>query len=382
MNSSKKVVLDILKVADIRINGKNKGDIIIKNQNFYKRVVNGGTLALGESYMDGWWECEDLDIFFYKLQNRKIMEKFLDDKKIISLVSFGNLKYLFHYGKSLLLNQQNTKSSSKSIRKHYDIGNDLYSLMLDETMTYSCAYWEGAKSLKEAQEAKFDLICKKLQLKKGMSVLDIGCGFGSFAKFASKNYGVKVLGITLSKEQYEYGIKNCKELDVKIQLKDYRLLTQKFDRIVSIGMFEHVGSKNYREYMEVVNRCLKDGGLTLLHTIGRNSSSRIVEPWISKYIFSNGQLPSMRQISLAMENIFIFEDVHSFGWNYDKTLMQWHKNFEKNWSKLKSRYDQRFYRMWRYYLLMCAGSFRGRNIQLWQIVMSKKGDILKYKSIR
>jgi cyclopropane-fatty-acyl-phospholipid synthase len=254
--------------------------------------------------------------------------------------------------------------------------------MLDKGMNYSCGYWNKAETLDKAQEAKLDLICRKTALKPGMKVLDIGCGWGGFAKYAAEKYDVRVLGITVSREQVEFARKFCKGLPVEIELQDYRKLTEEFDRIISIGMFEHVGSRNYRTYMKVVHRCLTSDGLFLLHTIAGNSSVSSTDPWINKYVFPNSILPSAKRITSAAEGVFVLEDWHSFGQHYDKTLMTWYGNFTKNWDKIKDTYDQRFYRMWTYYLLSCAGSFRSRRNQLWQIVFSKKGIQGGYQSIR
>ena len=227
-----------------------------------------------------------------------------------------------------------------------------------------------------------DLICRKMGFKSGMKILDIGGGWGGFAKYAAEKYNVKVLGITVSREQVEFARKFCNGLPVEIKLQDYRELKNIFDRIVSIGMFEHVGIRNYRTYMKVVHRCLALDGLFLLHTIAGNSSVNTTDPWINKYIFPNSMLPSAKQITSTAEGLFVLEDWHSFGTDYDKTLMAWHKNFEKNWDKFKSCYSGRFYRMWRYWLLSAAGSFRSRICQLWQIVFSKGGIPSGYKSIR
>jgi cyclopropane-fatty-acyl-phospholipid synthase len=215
-----------------------------------------------------------------------------------------------------------------------------------------------------------------------MKVLDIGCGWGSFAKFAAERYGVSVVGVTVSKEQVALAQELCAGLPVEIILQDYREIKGQFDAIVSLGMFEHVGDKNYRVYFDVARRCLKDGGLFLLHTIGKSVSSRVTDAWIDKYIFPNGVLPSVKQIVSAIEGIFVMEDWHNFGPDYDKTLMVWHQNFEAHWPELKKNYSERFYRMWRYYLLACAGAFRSRSIQLWQIVLSKDGVKGGYISIR
>ena len=240
----------------------------------------------------------------------------------------------------------------------------------------------NAKNLNEAQEAKLDLICRKQKLGTGMSVLDIGCGWGSFAKYAAEKFHVSVVGITISKEQIKMSRELCKGHDIEIKLMDYRDLNEKYDRIVSIGMFEHVGYKNYRRFFKVVNRCLKNDGLFLLHTIGRKKTMTYTDPWIDKYIFPHSNLPSPSQITKAYEGIFKLEDWHNFGMDYDKTIMVWHKNFNKNWDKIKADYNDRFRRMWNYYLLTSAGSFRARKNQLWQIVFSKTESPSDYESIR
>ena len=281
-----------------------------------------------------------------------------------------------------LFNLQAIKRAFQVGEKHYDTGNDLFTLMLGKTMAYSCGYWRDAKNLDQAQEAKFDLICRKLNLQKGQKVLDIGCGWGSFAYHAAKNYGVNVVGISVSKEQIKFAKQLCKGLPVEFRLQDYRELNEKFDHIISIGMFEHVGVKNYREFLKISKNCLKKDGLFLLHTIGSLKSGNRMEPWLDKYIFPNSMLPSLKQITSSAEGLFVIEDVHNFGPDYDKTLMEWHKNFNKNWPKLKNKYGEKFYRMWNYYLLSCAATFRARKSQLWQIVLSPEGVPGGYKSVR
>ena len=254
--------------------------------------------------------------------------------------------------------------------------------MLDKRLTYTCGYWKNAKDLNEAQEAKLDLVCRKIGLKRGQSVLDIGSGWGSFIGYAAEKYGASAVGLTVSKEQKELANELYDNLPVEIRLQDYRDINEKFDHVVSLGMFEHVGYKNYRTYMEVVHGVLKSDGIFLLHTIGGNKSVFSSDPWFHKHIFPNSMLPSIKQIGQSIEGLFVMEDWHNFSADYDKTLMAWHKNFEDNWDKIKSNYDDRFYRMWRYYLLSFAGSFRARKNQLWQIVLSKKGIAGGYKSIR
>jgi len=367
----KEILESLLKEASIRINGNNPYDIQVHDQRFYKRVLSQGSLGLGESYMDGWWDCKKLDQFFYRILYSGIESS-----------AKRNLGFLFEVFLARIFNMQSKRMAFQIGEQHYNLGNELFKNMLDKRMVYSCGYWKDAYTLDQAQEAKLDLICQKLRLEPGMKILDIGCGWASFAKYAVERYKVKVVGITVSKEQAELGKRLSKGLPVEIRLQDYRDLNDKFDHIVSIGMIEHVGSKNYKTYMKLVHRCLKDTGLFLLHTIGRNESEPPTDPWMNKYIFPNGMLPSIKQIGDSIKNLFIMEDWHNFSTDYDKTLMEWHKNFEKNWSKIYSNYDQRFYRMWKYYLLSCAGVFRARKIQLWQIVLSKKGVLGGYKSIR
>ena len=369
--NSKKRVEKILSFAGININGNNPWDIRVHNEKFYQRVLTQGSFGLGESYMDEWWDCEKLDELFYRILSSGIESKVKE-----------NLVFLLEILLVRIFNMQSRKRAFRIGEKHYDLGNELFRNMLDKRMVYSCAYWKNAYTLDEAQEAKLDLICQKLELQPGMKILDIGCGWASFAKYAAEKYKVKVVGITVSKEQVEFGRRLCKGLPVEIRLQDYRDVNDKFDHIVSVGMIEHVGCKNYKTYMKVAHRCLKDTGLFLLHTIGKNRSRDSIGPWMNKYIFPDGTLPSIKQIGDSIENLFVMEDWHNFSADYDKTLMEWYKNFEKNWDRIKSNYDERFHRMWKYYLLICAGSFRARKNQLWQIVLSKKGVLGGYKSIR
>ncbi len=287
-----------------------------------------------------------------------------------------------HYIKAQLFNYQTKSKSLIVARKHYDAGNDLYTRMLGESMAYTCGYWKNAKTLDEAQDAKFELICKKIGLKPGMSVLDIGCGFGGFLKYAAEHYKITGVGINISKEQVKFARESTKDLPLEFQLIDYREAKGKFDRVVSIGITEHIGHKNYRDFMELIHDRLNDDGLSLLHTIGSNKSVSATDRWTNKYIFPNGHLPSIKQLSRAMEGLFVMEDWHNFGADYDKTLMAWHKNFSAHWNEIKNKYDDRFYRMWTYYLLSCAGAFRARRLELWQVVLSKKGVLGGYRSVR
>jgi len=354
-------VENLLSQADVEINGHRPWDIRIHNDNFYQTVLRYGSLGLGESYMDGWWDAPRLDELICRILKANLQNR------------VHSLQDVMYYVQALLTNQQNPRRSYKVGKEHYDIGNDLYEHMLDRHMIYSCGFWKNARTIDEAQEDKMDMVCRKLELEPGMRVLDIGCGWGGMARFAAENYGVKVLGITISKEQMALAEERCAGLPIEIRLQDYRSLDDVFDRVLSLGMFEHVGYKNYQTFMEKVSSFLKDDGLFLLHTIGSNTSQKTCDSWIQKYIFPNSMLPSAKQITEAIEGIFVLEDWHNFGSDYDKTLMHWFENFKGSWHILKKNYDERFFRMWKYYLLSCAGSFRARYNQLWQIVLSPKG---------
>lgn len=354
---------ELLAQADVELDGEAPWDPQVHDDRMFRRVFAEGNLGLGESYMEGWWDCEALDEFVYRVQKADLHGEVR-----------GNLALWTSVAKAKVVNLQSGDRAWEVGEQHYDLGNDLYGAMLDERMNYSCAYWRDADTLDEAQEAKLDLVCRKLKLEPGMRVLDIGCGWGSFAEWAAENYDAEVVGLTVSEEQARSARRRCKGLDVDVRLRDYRELDEpagSFDRVVSIGMFEHVGRKNYRTFMEVAHEMLREGGLQMLHTIGTPVSRDTADPWITKYIFPNSMLPSLTQIGEAAEGLFVVEDVHNFGQDYDPTLMAWYQNVEDAWDELGDDYDETFRRMWRYYLLSCAGSFRARAIQLWQVVLAK-----------
>lgn len=363
-------VEEILSQANIRVGGGRPWDIRVHNDRFFDRLLAQGSLGLGESYLEEWWDCDALDEFFARgLKFR--LESRIENNFGLLLASI----------EARLRNRQSKSEAMGKGKQHYELGNDLYKAMLDKRMVYTCAYWKDAHNLNDAQEAKLDLTCRKLGLKKGMRVLDIGCGWGSFARFAAERYGVEVVGVTVAESQVELGRELCRGLPVEIRLQDYRDVHEEFDRIVSLGMFEHVGYKNYREYMQVANRCLKEGGLFLLHSIGGNKSMRDTDPFIDKHIFPNSMIPSIAQIGAALEDLFVMEDWHNLSTDYDRTLCSWHANFDRHWPELSRHYDEAFRRKWRYYLLQSAGSFRARKIQLWQIVLSKQRYV-QYRSVR
>lgn len=364
MAKSEAFIRELLESAGIEVNGSQPWDLQVHDTRLYERVLRDSSMGLGEAYMDGWWDCESIDEFINRVLKTRLDEKVRN-----------NLRLVFQVARAKLFNRQSSARAFEVGEKHYDLGNDLYQAMLDKRLNYTCAYWKNARNLDEAQEAKLELVCKKIGIQPGMQILELGCGWGSFAKYAAEKYGACVLGVTVSREQVALGMQLCKDLPVELRLQDYREVSGTFDAVISIGVMEHVGNKNYSEYMRVVDRCLKPDGIAFVHTIGANKSITTGEPWTDKYIFPNGLLPSIAYLGKAMENVFVMEDWHNFGPYYDRTLMAWHANFEKAWPELKKNYDERFYRMWRYYLLSSAGGFRSRNQQLWQIVFTRQGTL-------
>ena len=362
-------VKQLLKRADIQIDGSRDHDIQIHNQDFYKRVIGGGTLGLGEAYMDRWWSCNRLDLFFARV---------LEEELVNSITTLRDKAF---FAMAHLQNRQTHQRARRVAVQHYDIGNDLYRAMLDKNMIYSCGFWRDANGLDEAQKHKLELVCRKLKLQPGMRVLDIGCGWGGAARYMADNYDVHVTGISNSREQIELAKTHSDGSSVSYELCDYRDHYDSYDRIYSLGMFEHVGFKNYKNFFNQIYLCLKDQGLFLLHTIGHRQTLNKVDPWISQYIFPNSILPSAELIAKHSSPLLNLEDWHNFGKDYYLTLMAWNDKIENNWSALPD-YDERFRRMWHYYLMACAGTFKASRNHLWQIVFSKGILPDPYQAIR
>ncbi|MEM7778157.1 MAG: cyclopropane fatty acyl phospholipid synthase [Pseudomonadota bacterium] len=367
-------VEEICSTAGISIDQHRPWDLRVHNADFYDRVLADGSLGLGEAYMLGWWDADDLFGFFERLLSAG---RTSDRKNIGWRTTFAFLK-------ARLVNVQ-TKSQARTLADaHYNLSNELFERMLGPSMAYSCGYWTGASDLDDAQFAKYDMICRKLQLEPGERLLDIGCGWGGFARYAARNYDVEVIGLTISSEQAAYARALCAGLPIEINCCDYREFDQRYhdgsiDKVASIGMIEHVGYRNYRKMFEVVCGALRPRGLFLLHNIGSAVSTEVGDPWLNTYIFPGGVLPSMKQLSEAAERLFILQDVQNIGVHYTPTLRAWHENFEAYWSSDDRTEDRPqvwgscevFYRMWRYYLLCCAAEFRTGGSQVWQSVYAK-----------
>ena len=366
-DGAQKAMAALLAEVDIRIGGERPWDMRINHPKAAQFILARGSLGLGEAYMQGWWECAQLDEFIARLLTARLDER------------VGAAVLLVQALRARLFNLQTLRRAWRVGEAHYDLGNDFFAAVLDSQMAYTCGYWPSARTLEEAQLAKLELVCAKLGLRPGMRLLDIGCGWGSLMRHAAQQYQVSCVGLTISRAQAELGEQRCQGLPVEFRLLDYRDMArdvgalERFDRVASLGMFEHVGHKNHRVFFEVVRRCLRDDGLFLLHAIGKNRRGSATDPWIDRYIFPNGDLPSLGQIADASEKLFIIEDVHNFGADYERTLLAWNERCEAAWPRFSARYGERFHRMWRYYLLACAGSFRVRANQLWQIVLAPGG---------
>ena len=357
------VCIEMLANAGVTVNGSQPWDVQIHDERVWTRILREGTLGAGEAYVEGWWDAPALDQFIDRVQRARVGETLRESWVLLP-----------HVLRARVLNLQSITRSFTNGQRHYDIGNDLYEAMLDSRLIYTCALWAtGARTLEEAQEAKLDLVCKKLDLRAGMRVLDLGCGWGGFAAFAAERYGVHVTGFTVAQEQVRWAKERYAHLPVDIRLDDYRKATGTFDAVVSIGLMEHVGPKNYRAYMEHVDRLLAPGGVAFVHTIAGNHPRTHMDPWFDRYIFPNSCLPTLDQLVAAMEGLFVPEDVHNIGEDYDPTLLAWWQRFDAAWPRLRERYGDAFYRMWKYYLLASAGAFRARSQQLFQIVLTRRG---------
>jgi cyclopropane-fatty-acyl-phospholipid synthase len=375
--TAKEQVAALLRAANIGIDSDQPWDLRVHDERFFARVLAGGALAAGEAYMDGWWDAARLDEFFARLLKARL-DRRLVTATLAARVALGRIR-----------NLQGRRLSRRVAEQHYDLSNDLYVAMLGPTMQYSGAYYGPAgedRTLDEAQRAKLELIAQKLHLQPGMTVLELGGGFGGLAHYLADRYQCRVVSYNISREQVTFARTWCEGLPVEFRLLDYRDAASDpalYDRVVSIGLMEHVGPGNYRRFFEIAHARLATGGLCLVHTIGGIVSKTTTDPWIEKYIFPGGVIPSEQQLTAAREGLFILEDWHNFGPDYDRTLLAWDANFCAAWPALSKDpdMDDRFYRMWRYYLNSTAGAFRARTLNLWQLVLSR-GDVPRYVPVR
>jgi len=380
MTAAPASIRSILNAADIRIGGERPWDLQLHHgKQLWSAVLSRGSLGFGEAYMAGLWDCQALDQLFTRLLLAGADQR---------LAGGNGCRQLLLGLRERLVNLQSIRRATRVARQHYDIEPQVYAAMLDPWWQYSCGYWERARSLEEAQQHKLAMVAAKLRLRSGMRVLDIGCGWGGLAAYLARHHDVAVTGITLSDEQLAKARSHWGHLPVRFERCDYRqleLLEQApFDRVVSVGMFEHVGPRNARRFFQAVRRCLRQDGLALLQTIGARCTTSATDGWIDAHVFPHGRLPSPTQLSRALENQFLIEDLHNFGLDYDHTLMAWYSRFEAAWSELAPVLARRwgaegaagFRRFWRYYLLCCAAFFRSRQGQLWQLVLSPAPDAM------
>jgi len=372
------IIEDFLAQADITVNGNKPYDIQINNpEELYSALSRNISIGAGESFMNNDWDCQAIDELFFRLSRVCSIDKIRGKKTILWFAIKNNIT-----------NLQSITRSTQVANIHYNLDNDLYKRMLGKSMAYTCAYWKDAQTLDDAQNAKYKLVCEKLSLNSQDRLLDLGCGWGGFSKYAATNYGCEVVAVNIASEQIKLAKQECQNLPISFYAEDYRNTKiynpkqQPFTKIATIGLCEHIGTKNYSNFIDIMKSQVCEDGLILLHTIGKASDEQVADPWINKYIFPNGMIPALSQLTHAIENKLVIEDIHNFGAYYDKTLMAWHQNFIDSWPEIKDRFNDKFFRMWKYYLLTCAGVFRARDLQLWQIVMSPKGIINGYTSIR
>ncbi len=368
---AKKLVTNLFNSAGVKINGDNPWDIQVNNDRFYRRTLRG-SLGFGESYMDGDWDVQQLDELFSRIIRT-------------NLTGSGMVKInrLWLDLKSRLVNLQSRRGSMAIVETHYDLDHQLYEKFLGPYNQYTCCFFKRATTLEDAEKEKLEMLCNKLALGPEDKVLDIGCGWGGFARYAAETRGCHVTGVSISTEQIAYAREFTDGLAVDIVKADYRDLPDiypagHFDKVLICGMIEHVGYKNYRGIMLVIDQVMKDDGHFLLHTIGNSQDTTVCDPWLEKYIFRNSMLPSIAQLAGAFQDIFVVQAWENYGHYYAPTLAAWYEKFERNWDSIKEikalkPFDEKFRRMFDYYLLSCKAGFETEFINLWQVVLTKKG---------
>lgn len=381
MNKDERTVRELLALGTIELNGPKLWDLQVTDRRFYKRILTGGVLGFAEAYIEGWIDCEQMDELIARLLQAGIKQKLKN-----------NWRLMLHLFQSQIFNLQALSRASQVADAHYNLSNRFYEYMLGESMAYTAAYYKNATSLDEAQYAKYDLVCRKLQLKPGETVLELGCGWGGFARYAAEHYGCRMVSVNISKQQVRYAKELCRQWPVAVFRCDYRDEACynpdkiRFDKAVSIGMAEHVGPKNHRRLFGTVFRQLKPNGLFLLHTIGSDRSLTACEPFTHKYIFPNSVIPSLKQLSSAAEGWFVTEDLQNFGKYYFNTLKEWYTNVKSNWQSIQAldytKFNSRFDRIWSFYLLGGMGMAKSKANHLWQIVFSGKAYRDLYEAVR
>jgi cyclopropane-fatty-acyl-phospholipid synthase len=356
-----RLVASVFLEADVRLDGGRAWDFDVRDDRFYHTVLLKGSLGLGESYVDGWWTCRDLEELIYRLLRSGVERH-----------NRYRPSTLWLAGLARLTNRQTRRRGMKVAEEHYNLGDRVFSF-LGHYKNYSCGYFEGTDDLDVAQRLKLELLCRKLNLQPGERLLDVGGGWGEFARYAAKHYGVEVVSINIADDQIRFAREYCAGHPVKIVKCDYRDATGTYDKIAAIAMLPHVGPRNYREFMQVMHDRLTPNGTLLIECTGGNQSRAYCEPWTNKCIFSGGTIPSLKQLGEAMERLFVLEDLHNFAPSYVHTLRGWHANFQKAWPEMASGASESFRRTFEYFFLSCAAAFRARDLQYWHLVLTKPG---------
>jgi cyclopropane-fatty-acyl-phospholipid synthase len=349
-------VRDLLARAGVAVDGGRPWDIRVANPAFYRRALDGGSLAVGEAYADGWWEAERLDEFFHRVFKAGLHER-------LAPSPWSGWRSLA----GRLFGRRGRTHAPEAL------GSDVFRAMLGRRMSGACAYWKDARALDDADEAALELACRKLELKAGMSVLDMGSGWGAFARYAAERHGVSVVGVDISQERVQLARELCKGLPVALRVQDYEEVRGRFDRVVSLGLMEHAGAGSCRAVMAAAARCLKADGVALIHTAARNRAAGPRERWPAAGVLLEDGAPALSRLAAAAEGLFVIEDVHNLGTHYAPTLLAWHENLARRWPGLSGRYGDRLYRTLTFGLLSTAGRFRARQGQLYQIVMTRPG---------
>jgi cyclopropane-fatty-acyl-phospholipid synthase len=352
----------LLERADVRLDGDRPWDPRIHDERVFRRVALDGSVGLGEAYVDGWWSTDDLEELARRLASARL-------ERVTEWLPRG----LAQNAAAIVSNQQTRGRARRVARQHYDFGNDLFAAFLGRYQCYSCGYFRDTDDLDVAQLQKLDLVCRKLDLRRGDRLLDVGGGWGELARHAAAEYGARVTSINISDEQMRFARERCRGLDVETVRCDYRDVRGSFDKVAAIAMFTHVGVRNYRTFMEAMRRVVAPEGTFLIEGVWGNVSTNRIDAWMDKHIFPGAMIPSGAQTFRAFEGIFVAEDVHNFGPDYVKTLRAWNARLRQAWPTLRARYDERVRKTFEYFFLTIAGFFRARALQHWHLVLTPPG---------